>query len=160
MSGAAGPGAEGGSTGKEWDDISSAAYVDSVFYAKDSPAQKRHLQLCLQALKFEPEHRFVDVGAGNGDFTAIVRNAAGLEKQALGVEPAASMVSLHTEDGAGEAAAKEAGPVSLLTSPAVDFVELTALAGDAAIAWQVSSRFADVRGFVPRGVIGGAHALC
>lgn len=110
----------------EWDDAASAAYVESLFYAKDSPAQKRQLQLVLQHLNFEPESRFVDIGAGNGDFTAVVAAAAGLSKQALGVEPASAMVGMHSE---------APSKVSLLNSPAVDFVELSALSGAAADAW-------------------------
>lgn len=86
--------AAAGNQGKEWDAENSAEYVNSVFYAKDSPAQKRQLRLVLDALQFKPKSRFVDLGAGNGDFTAVVARAANLEHQALGVEPAAAMVAM------------------------------------------------------------------
>ena len=72
--------------------------------------------------------RFVDIGAGNGDFTAVVAGAAKLEQKALGVEPAAAMVAMNSD----------AEKVSLLTSSAVDFVELKDLKGtDAGAAWPV-----------------------
>lgn len=86
--------AAAGNQGEEWDAENSAAYVNSVFYAKDSAAQKRQLKLVLDALQFEPKSRFVDIGAGNGDFTGVVARAAHLEHQALGVEPAAAMVAM------------------------------------------------------------------
>eukprot|EP00729_Bicosta_minor_P026146 gene26146-10615_t len=114
--------AAAGNQGEEWDAENSAAYVNSVFYAKDSAAQKRQLKLVLDALQFEPKSRFVDIGAGNGDFTGVVARAAHLEHQALGVEPAAAMVAMNSD----------AEKVSLVTSSAVDFVELTSLEGAAA----------------------------
>ena len=46
-----------GNEGEEWDAENSAAYVNSVFYAKDSAAQKRQLKLVLDALKFDPQSR-------------------------------------------------------------------------------------------------------
>jgi hypothetical protein len=42
---------------------------------------RRHDSFCASTFAEQPDSRFVDIGAGNGDFTAVVCAAAGLEKQ-------------------------------------------------------------------------------
>jgi len=68
-------------------------YEDAFFYKSGSDFNDWYLNEVLTDLNLLPEHRFVDVGGGTGNFTALLAERSGLLSRALNVEPFAEMLS-------------------------------------------------------------------